>query len=126
MRIENSYILLKEVHFYAFHGVLPQERKVGGDFIVNLRIGYPLTKALDSDEIDDTLNYAAVYDLVKHEMEIPSRLLEHVAGRIVRKLEQTFPAIRSIDLELTKKNPPMGADCDGAAIEIHLINDKTC
>lgn len=126
MRIENSYILLKEVHFYAFHGVLPQERKVGGDFIVNLRIGYPLTKALDSDEIDDTLNYAAVYDLVKHEMDIPSRLLEHVAGRIVRKLEQTFPAIRSIDLELTKKNPPMGADCDGAAIEIHLINDKTC
>jgi len=126
MRIKSSYITLKEVRFHAFHGVLPQERTVGGDFIVNLRIGYPLEQALDSDEIGDTLNYAAVYDIVKHEMDIPSSLLEHVAGRIVKKLEQTFPAICSIDLELTKKNPPMGADCDGAAIEIHLINDKTC
>ena len=72
---------MKDVRFHAFHGVMPQETKVGADFIVNLRIGYPLEQAMESDEVGDTLNYAEVYDLVKQEMKQPSKLLEHVAGR---------------------------------------------
>ena len=125
MKIESSYIYLRNVRFHAFHGVMPQERKVGADFLVNLRVGYPLEKAMRSDNVDDTLNYAALYTFVKAEMAVPSKLLEHVAGRIVSAIEKAFPKVYSIDLELTKLNPPMGADCDGAGVEIHLINDKT-
>lgn len=120
MRITSSYICLKGVRFHAFHGVLPQERTVGNDFMVDLRIGYPLEQAIASDEVTDTLNYATVYETVKREMSIPSQLIEHVAGRIIKALEQAFPAITSIDLEVTKKNPPMGADGMGASVEIHL------
>ena len=125
MRITSSYISLRNVRFHAFHGVMPQERRVGGDFLVNLRVGYPLEQAMQSDEVSDTLNYAALYEVVKAEMMQPSNLLEHVAGRIADAVVKRFPQVTSIDLELTKQNPPMGADCDGAGVEIHLINDKT-
>ena len=125
MRITSSYISLRNVRFHAFHGVMPQERKVGADFLVNLRVGYPLEQAMQSDEVGDTLNYAALYEVVKTEMMQPSNLLEHVAGRIADAIVKCFPQVTSIDLDLTKQNPPMGADCDGAGVEIHLINDKT-
>jgi dihydroneopterin aldolase len=125
MRITSSYISLRNVRFHAFHGVMPQERRVGGDFLVNLRVGYPLEQAMQSDEVGDTLNYAALYEVVKAEMMQPSNLLEHVAGRIADAIVKHFPQVTSIDLALTKQNPPMGADCDGAGVEIHLINDKT-
>ncbi len=124
MRITSSYISLRNVRFHAFHGVMPQERRVGGDFLVNLRVGYPLEQAMQSDEVSDTLNYAALYEVVKTEMMQPSNLLEHVAGRIADAVMKRFPQVTSIDLDLTKQNPPMGADCDGAGVEIHLINDK--
>ena len=125
MRITSSYISLRNVRFHAFHGVMPQERRVGGDFLVNLRVGYPLEKAMQSDEVGDTLNYAVLYEVVQAEMMKPSNLLEHLAGRITDAIMRRFPQVTSIDLELMKQNPPMGADCDGAAVEIHLINDKT-
>ena len=125
MRITTSYISLRNVRFHAFHGVMPQERRVGADFLINLRVGYPLEQAMQSDEVGDTLNYAALYEVVNAEVMQPSNLLEHVAGRIADAIVKHFPQVTSIDLELTKQNPPMGADCDGAGVEIHLINDKT-
>ena len=104
---------------------MPQERKVGADFLVSLRVGYPLADAMQSDDVEDTLDYAKLYEVVRREMEIPSKLLEHVVGRIAKAIAETFPQVTSIDLSLTKQNPPMGADCTGASVEIHLINDKT-
>ena len=117
-----SYIFLDSVRFYAFHGVMPQETKVGGEFMVDLRVGYPIADAMQSDEVADTLNYAELYQLVKREMEIPSKLLEHVAGRIVSAVGEQFPKVSSIHLKITKKNPPMGADCDGAGVELRIEN----
>ena len=98
---------------------------MGADFLVSVRVGVAFEKAMQTDDVEDTLNYAELYRLVEREMAIPSKLLEHVAGRIVKALEKDFPEITSIDLKLTKLNPPMGADCEGAGVEIHLINDKT-
>ena len=121
MKIE-SYIFLSGVRFYAFHGVMAQETKVGGEFLVDLRVGYPIADAMQSDDVNDTLNYAELYELVKREMEIPSKLLEHVAGRIVKAIGEQFPKVSSIHLKITKKNPPMGADCDGAGVELIINN----
>lgn len=124
MRI-NSYIYINDLRLYAHHGVLPQERIVGGEFLVSLRVHYNITRAMESDDVSDTLNYAELCNLVKREMEKPSNLLEHVAGRIARAVLHDFPEATAIDLRLTKTNPPMGADCSGAGVELHLINDKT-
>lgn len=125
MAVKSSYILLENVKFYAFHGVFPQERKVGNDYQVSLRIGYDISRAMVSDDVNDTLNYAEVYQLLSQEMSVPSALLERVAGRIGDRLFRKFPAIQSIDLTIIKVNPPMGADSEGAGVEVHLINDKT-
>jgi dihydroneopterin aldolase len=125
LRIENSYIALREVRFHAFHGVMPQERKVGAEFTVSLRVGLDLSRPVESDAVEDTLNYATLYEVVKQEMTVPSQLLEHVAGRIGKAVFSRFPQVESADVVLTKLNPPMGADCEGASVELHLINDKT-
>ena len=119
MKVEASYIRLEGLRFRALHGVMPQERQVGGDFLVTLRVGYPLATAMVSDDVKDTLDYAALYRLVEREMLLPSKLLEHVAGRIAEAIEKAFPQVSSIDLTLTKLNPPMGADCQGARVEVH-------
>lgn len=120
MMFSDGYISLRNVRFRAFHGVLPQERRVGGDFLVTVRVGYPLERAMETDNVDDTLDYSALYALVEREMAEPSKLLEHVAGRIVKAITTSFLEVTSVDLELTKLNPPMGADSEGAAVEVHF------
>ena len=99
---------------------MPQERNVGADFELSLRVHYNIYKAMDSDSIADTLNYAELLSVVKREMGVPSQLLEHVAGRICRAILTTFPEAEAVDLRLTKINPPMGADCDGAGVELTM------
>lgn len=123
--LQESKIFLKNVRFHAFHGVLEQERGVGNDYLVNLVLDYDFSLAMQTDELDGTINYAEVYELLKQEMNIPSRLLEHLAGRIGKKLFAVFPALTKVQLSITKVNPPMGADSDGAGVEVILTNDKT-
>ena len=72
---------------------------------------------MESDSLEDTISYATLYELVAGEMRIPSKLLEHVAGRIANAIISVYPEISSIDLEIVKQNPPMGADCAGASVE---------
>lgn len=120
MQLESSYINLLGLRFHAFHGVMAQEQLVGNDYLLDVRVRYDLSKAMLSDDVNDTLNYATVYEMIRQEMQIPSCLLEHVAYRIGNRLMTTFPQIESIDIHLTKKNPPMGADGDGAMMELHL------
>lgn len=125
MIIKQSKILLSNLRFHAFHGVMPQERLVGNDYSVSLEICYDFMGAMVTDEINHTLNYAEVYQLIRVEMQTPVSLIECLAGRIGQKLFDSFPQIRELTLRIMKLNPPMGADCDGAGVEVHLINDKT-
>lgn len=111
-----SYILLENVVFYANHGVLPQETVVGNEYIVNLKIGIDLSKAGQTDDLQDTVSYAEIYEDIKAEMAIPSKLLEHVAYRIVKRLRSKYEKIESLEIKLSKKNPPMGAQIDCATV----------
>lgn len=125
MKLMSSKIHLRNVRFHAFHGVLPQEGIVGNDYLVNLVLDYDFSSAMKTDDLQGTLNYAEVYQKVREEMAVPSKLLEHVAGRIAHRLFSDFPEIQKLQLSITKVNPPMGADSDGAGVEVVLTNDKT-
>ncbi|WP_291530818.1 dihydroneopterin aldolase [Bacteroides sp. UBA939] len=114
----NSYIFLDNVRFFAYHGVYEQEQRDGNEFVINLRLKVDISRAAETDDVAHTVNYAEVYEVVKDEMNIPSKLLEHVCGRIVKRLLRTFPAIKGIELKLAKRNPPMGADLDAAGVEV--------
>ena len=109
-------ITLQAMKFYAYHGVLEQERRVGNTFVVDLTLTAPLEKAVQSDQLEDTINYAEVYELTKQEMNIPSQLLEHVAGRICRALRHHFPQIEQIEIRVSKLNPPFGGDVRSASV----------
>ena len=125
MKLMSSKIYLRNVRFHAFHGVLPQEGIVGNDYLVNLVLDYDFSSAMKTDDLQGTLNYAEVYQKVREEMAVPSKLLEHVAGRIAHRLFSDFPEIQKLQLSITKVNPPMGADSDGAGVEVVITNDKT-
>ncbi len=125
MKIERSYIFIKEACFHAYHGVIAQEQSVGQDYLVSIRCGVDIMAAMQQDRVELTLNYATLYELLKREMGIASQLIEHVVGRIAKSVFETFPQVKTLDLSITKKNPPMGGDCMGAGVEVHLINDKT-
>ena len=123
MTIESGHIFIDNMRFHARHGVLEQERLTGGDFVVSLSARYPVAEAVESDNVADTMNYAEAYEIVKKEMLVPSRLIEHVAGRIGKSLLQAMPRIEELTVEVKKVNPPMGADCDGAGIRLHWVNE---
>ena len=123
MEWQSSFITLNALRFYAYHGVMEQEQRVGGWYTLTLRVGYDWRRAATTDDVADTLNYATLYDVLKSTMAVPSRLLEHVAGRIVSAVGEQFPEVTSIDLWLTKDTPPMGADLQGATVELHCGNN---
>lgn len=125
MTLNESFIYINDLRFHAFHGVMPQERLTGNDYSVDIRIGYDVSEAMISDDVDDTANYAEINKIVGQEMLIPSQLVERVAYRIADRISRRYPTVSTIDIKVTKLNPPFGADCKGAGIELHLINDKT-
>lgn len=111
-------VILNDVRLYAFHGVLPQENKIGAYFIINVELDTDFSHAIETDELDGTVSYADVLEVIKKEMSTPSKLIEHVGGRIIRSIFAQFPTVTKAKLRIIKENPPMGADCKGAGIEI--------
>lgn len=112
----NTIIALKGMKFYAYHGVSLQEAKVGNTFLVDVFYSLPLQHVFDTDEIDDTVSYALVYDIVKMEMAVASKLLESVAVRIIRVLKEHFPELSYLKIELVKLNPPVGGEVHSASV----------
>ncbi len=111
-------VSLTNMRFYAYHGVAEQERTVGNWFSVSVKLSYPFQQAMESDDVAATINYAEVYEVVKCEMQQPSRLLEHVAGRIYRALMEAFPAITGGVLSVSKLNPPIPCSTAEASVEL--------
>jgi dihydroneopterin aldolase len=118
MKIEAMKITLHEMRFYAYHGVFAQEQRVGNHFIVELSFWVDIAESLHRDELEETISYADVYEVIKAEMAIPSRLLEHVVGRISERLFATFPRMQRIALTLSKCNPPFPGEVHSAAVTL--------
>ena len=118
MKIEAMKITLHEMRFYAYHGVFAQEQRVGNYFIVELSFWADIAESLHRDELEETISYADVYEVIKAEMAIPSRLLEHVVGRIGQRLFATFPRMQRIALTLSKCNPPFPGEVHSAAVTL--------
>lgn len=112
-------ITLNSVRLYAYHGVLEQERIVGGEYEVTLSVTAPDdVRALEHDKLEGTINYAALYYIIRSEMAVPAALLEHIAWRIGKTVRKTFPQVQQTVVSITKVNPPLGADCKGATVMV--------
>lgn len=113
-----TIVELNGMKFYAYHGVSPQETKVGNYFIVDVLYSMPLQEVFSSDKIEDTISYADIYELVKQEMTISSKLLETVTARIIWKLKEYFPQLSHLKVKLTKMNPPLGGEVYSASVTV--------
>jgi dihydroneopterin aldolase len=113
-----SKIYLEDVKIYAYHGVLPEENIIGTYYLLNVEIHTDLWKAAESDNLEDTISYADINEIIHNEMKIKSKLLEHVAGRIISKIHEKFKEISYIRLKITKTSPPMKGEMKGAGIEL--------
>ncbi len=111
-------IEIEGMHFYAWHGHFEVEQAVGNEFLVDVSIETDCEAAAASDNLEDALNYQAVYNLVKKEMQITSKLLEHVAGRILDALYHEFSVIEKVKIKISKINPPMGGQIEKASVTL--------
>jgi dihydroneopterin aldolase len=111
-------IEIEGMEFYAFHGHFAEEQIVGNRFIVDLKLTTDCTKASKSDELNDALNYMAVYQIIKQEMHIKSHLLEHVAGRIISRLYDTYETIENAKVKISKLNPPLGGQIQKVSVTL--------
>ena len=118
MKAKSMNIILNEMKFYSYHGVMPQENTVGAEYKVSLNIETDFNEAAMTDNLDGTINYAEIHEAVKKEMSVPSKLLEYLAYRISKRLFDDFTAIKSIEITIFKENPPMGADCKEVGIKV--------
>jgi dihydroneopterin aldolase len=125
MTIKESWISIDKMRFHACHGVMPQERVTGGEFVVSIEVKCDIGRAVMTDDVADTVNYAEIFKIVNREMQQPSCLLEHLAGRIGECIFREIEGISEMRLKVQKVNPPMGGQCEGAAVSLYLINDKT-
>jgi 7,8-dihydroneopterin aldolase/epimerase/oxygenase len=100
-------IHIQGMEFYSYHGLLKEETKIGGRFVVEILIDTDFTRAATHDDIEGTVDYSEVYDLVKAEMDIPSKLIEHVAGRIKTRLLDRLPSIELVEVTVEKIRPPV-------------------
>jgi len=111
-------ILLENMQFHAFHGCLEHEQTIGNTFIVNLTMFLNTEKAGKTDQLEDTLNYQEVYNVVKEQMEIPSKLIEHVGQRILDNIFIRFQQILELEIKLSKLQPPLGGKVESVSIEL--------
>ena len=111
-------IEINGIKLYAYHGCLPEEGKVGGNYIIDVSLKTDFSSAAISDKLDETIDYVAVNLIVKEEMAVRSKLIEHVGQRIINRIRTDIKGIYSMSIRVTKVCPPINGDVDNVAIII--------
>ena len=117
-------IILKNIRTFSYHGCLVEESKIGSNYRVDLEIETDLSKSEVSDDLNDTVDYVLLNQIVVDEMAIRSNLLEHVARRIIDSSLSKIVSLTYIKVAVSKLNPPIGGDVQEVTIEIESFRVK--
>ncbi|MDR2653232.1 MAG: dihydroneopterin aldolase [Prevotellaceae bacterium] len=112
-------IELENMEFFAYHGCFGEEQITGNKFIVNLKITTHESLSEITDNINDAVNYQAIYNIVCREMKQTSHLLENVCKRILDAVYKEISNIENITVKISKINPPMGGKTGCASVTMH-------
>ncbi len=111
-------MLLHGMVFYGYHGVSPEEQRLGQRFVVDVELETDLSKSGDSDDLADTIDYGKVYETVAPIVQgAPYRLLEALATAIANKVLQTFP-VNGVLVRVKKPGVPLPGALDYAGVEV--------
>lgn len=105
-------ITVSGIKLYAFHGCMEEEAKIGSDYVVDVVLEADLSKAAQTDDLAHTVDYVSVNKTVKEEMAVRSKLLEHVAQRIINRLIKDYPEVSFVEVSVAKLNPPINGNVD--------------
>lgn len=118
-------VQLENIKAYAHHGCLQEETNIGSDYLVNVSVKTNLLKASISDQLKDTVDYVHINKIVKQEMAMPSKLLEHVAKRIIDRIFSELPTVEKAKISVSKINPPINGDVEKVTISLNLKRDQS-
>ncbi len=113
-----AVISIEGMEFYAYHGCFKEEQLIGTWFVVDLFLTTDTTSAEQTDSLHETVNYLEVYQVVKREMEVNSKLLEHVGRRILKAVHDQFPSVEKARIKVRKMNPPLGGKMDFVSLTL--------
>lgn len=111
-------IALEGLEFFAYHGYHEEERKIGNRYEVDIWVETDFDQAAENDLLENTIDYAQLYELVKKEMQHPTHLLERLAGRIADRTFKELPVVESLEVNISKLNPPLGGLCKRAKVTL--------
>jgi 7,8-dihydroneopterin aldolase/epimerase/oxygenase len=111
-------IVLEGLEFYAYHGVYEQEQRIGNRFSVDIKILFDYTFQRGTEDLSKTVNYEKLYSCAREEMKIPAKLLETLAGNIIDRIFATHPTVLSVEVSVSKYNPPVGGRCERAMVTL--------
>lgn len=111
-------IKLNNIRTFSYHGCLVEESKIGSDYRVDLKVKTDLKLSAKTDNLNDTVDYVHLNKIVKEEMAIRSKLLEHVAKRITDRIFSEILPVKKVEISVLKLNPPIGGDV--ASVEIKM------
>tara|TARA_B100001741_G_C16489890_1_gene569149 strand:- start:97 stop:453 length:357 start_codon:yes stop_codon:yes gene_type:complete len=98
---------LQTLKIYAYHGCFKEETKIGGEYHLDVWMEADFSDSEKSDELSKTIDYVEVADLAAQEMKIPSKLIEHVANRILVKMLSNWKFLKKAGVSIKKISPPM-------------------
>jgi dihydroneopterin aldolase len=111
-------IKLNNIRTFSFHGCLVEESKIGSDYRVDLEVVTSLKKSAKTDNLKDTVDYVLLNKIVKDAMSIRSKLLEHVAKRIIDTIFEEIRTVKNVKISVAKLNPPIGGDVESVEISM--------
>ncbi len=109
-------ILIEGMEFFSYHGCFKEEQIIGTKFLVDMEIKVDVSEAEKTDDLSKTINYQTIYNLIKKEMEIKSKLLEHLGRRILDSVISNFPQATKIKVKVSKLNPPLGGKINSVSL----------
>lgn len=111
-------VRVENIRVYAYHGCLKEETTIGSEYRVDVIVNANLSKASISDNLSDTVDYVHINHIVKEEMKVPSKLLEHVAQRIINRIFLEIQLVSKIKVSVSKINPPIGGDVEMVTVAL--------
>lgn len=101
--------------FYAHHGVMQEEHRIGGRYEVDVAMEFNFEDAAATDDLAKTVDYERVYTVV-HDTITRNRffLIERLAYLIAQQVLTESAILHSVEVRVRKANPPVGGPCDFA------------
>lgn len=118
-------MIIRGMRFFGYHGVLPEENRLGQRFEVDVELTLDLEEAAAADDLAKTVNYADLHARVKRIVEgPPCRLIEALARRIATDLLATYTNINEALVRVTKPHPPFDIHFDGVTVELRRKREQ--